>query len=222
MEGEAEDGGAHRADQPHGVEGDEAGAEGDAELDLVVEVGEVEPEEQLDDERDGAERPDVAVRDQPQERAGGEPHEGEDHAEAEAERGAVAGELEGDPDRAQDHLGGEELGEHPPLPAGVGGEAVGELEQQHGGGGHRQPAPGVADGDDGEPAVLVGVGSGGVGRRRDGRAAARRVTGQGHGFLGRGTVRARGPAPPSRAGARAGRGRWRRSGGRRSCWYGAG
>ncbi|ARX88853.1 hypothetical protein SMD44_08340 [Streptomyces alboflavus] len=162
---EADDGGGHGADEMHGAEAPHDRAEGDADPQLLVQIGKVEPEQQLHDERDGTERPHVQPGDAREERAAGEPHQGDDETEGEAERRAVHRQLQRHPDGPQHAVGQQIAEEDLPLPRGVGDQTVGELREQDEDGDAGGPAPVVAGGDD------DGVGDGG---RRGGRFVGRR------------------------------------------------
>ncbi len=199
MQPEAEHGRAERAQHPDRLEVPEGGPERDAEAEALVEVGEVEPEDQLDDQRDRAEHPDVGPGDGLQDRAAGEPHRGHHGAQQEAQHGAVGGEFDRAADRPQDGVGGEVHPEGGPVPAGVGGQAVGELGQHDEGGEAGRPAPGVPGGDGAQAVQFAEVERGGGGRAvgfRAGRGAGGGGVGGGggHGGLlpeGQGITRAR-------------------------------
>ena len=93
----------------------------------LVQVGDVEPEQQLHDQRDGAERPDVGPGDRLQDGIFRQPADGQRDTEREAENRSVDGQLDGQPQRLEHRRRGEVLGEGGPVPARIGDQAVDEL-----------------------------------------------------------------------------------------------
>ena len=85
VHGESDDRRGHRAEQVERLSRTEARPERDADRQRRVQVGEVVPEQQVDDQRDRAEQPRVGPADRLQQRALRQPHRGEHGAEAEAD-----------------------------------------------------------------------------------------------------------------------------------------
>src|SRR5215207_1569652 len=124
--------------------------------------GEIEPDQELQEQRRAPEEPDVEGRDRLQHRVRRHRHDGEQDAERDAERHGA----EGHPDRArqalQDRRRGEELPDHGPgdlpLRECLGEEAEGDEDQRRGEPAAIMPAPDV-----GQMRDVVGAGEGGGG-----------------------------------------------------------
>ena len=147
VHGEPDDRRGHRAEQVERLARPEARPERDPDRQRRVEVGEVVPEQQVDDQGDRPEQPRVGPAHRLQQRALRQPHGGEHGAEAEAEHRAPQRQPQRRPQRLQDRRGGEVLEEDRPVPLWVRHETVDEHRQQHGDDDASPPsATGAADG----------------------------------------------------------------------------
>src|SRR5690606_8014133 len=145
---EAEDRGPELVDHGQRVEPHELWPERDAEAEVRVEVREVVPEQELQQQRHGPEHPRVRPRHRLQERGAREPHEREDRAEREPDDGRD----EREPDRRPRPLedgGPREVGrDDVPLPAVVRHERADDHREQDRDDGRRGPPSRVPGGDD--------------------------------------------------------------------------
>ncbi len=101
----------------------------DAHADHLVEVAHVVPEQQLNQQRHGAEDPDIEPRDGGQQSRTGHPHECQEEPEHEPTHGRNRGEQQGVSKCADHGFRGEPFGHHTPLPAGIGEQGPHDAEQ---------------------------------------------------------------------------------------------
>lgn len=143
VERESYDGDGDRAEQVDGA---------DAQ-DLRVEGADVEPEEQLDQDRGGPEQPDVAPAHGLEHAVAGEPEDREQGAEGEAQHHDEAGEPEGEAEAPEHGVGREVGADDVPLEGVVaydGDQGAREEEQDEDSG---RPPAGPAYGDDARGAL---------------------------------------------------------------------
>ncbi len=143
VQGQADDGGERGTEQVDRLHGDELRAEGDAEAERRVERADVEPEQQLHQQRRGPEDPHIAPAQRAQHRVRRQTHHGEHGPEHKAQHHDHGGQPQGQQQPVEHGGRGEVPACHAPLEGVVADDGVHhhrEQQQSEGGG---QPPAGV-------------------------------------------------------------------------------
>lgn len=144
VDGETEKRGHESGDHLVGLPADEFGAvERDSDADHREQQGQVEPEDELDQQRGAPEEPGVGTGGETQDRTVGQLHHRDDDPDGDAEDHRDEGELNGHPEAFEDHAVELVLGDDVPVKIGVDDDGVGEPHGEQRGGENREPAPGA-------------------------------------------------------------------------------
>ncbi len=140
VQGQADDGGQGGAEEVDRLDGEELRAERDAEAERRIQGADVEPEQQLHQQRRGPEDPHIAPTQRAKHRVGRQAHHREHGAEQEAEHHHHGGQPQGEQQSVEHGGGGEVPAHHAPLEGVVADDGVEDHREQQQRGGSGRPA----------------------------------------------------------------------------------